>query len=110
MLGAFLAIAWPNLRREGLESLLEISGRGSGKALAVIITLVVVALWACSYGIAVLCGRAGKLEILGQMLPAHEASPERERDLGTEVLCDRCQRPVPPGSANCPYCGLRQAS
>jgi succinate dehydrogenase/fumarate reductase cytochrome b subunit len=77
MLGGFLAVAWPDLQRYGLASFFE-SARASGKTIKPLkgfAILVVVALWACFYGVAVLLGRAGKMEILGKVL-APPAAPE----------------------------------
>ena len=115
MVGGFLAIAWPDLQRNGLSSLFESSGRESGKnARAVLgfVTLAVMALWACLYGIAVLCGLAGKMEILGKLLvlPPGSETSESDGSSVTDVLCSGCQRPVPSGSAYCPHCGRPQPS
>ena len=115
MLGGFLAIAWPDLQRYGLANFLESSGRASGRTIKAIIglaTLTVVALWACFYGVAVLLGRAGKMEILGKVLAALAAPEISEPDSSssTDGVCVGCQRPFPPGSAYCPHCGLRQRS
>ena len=66
--------------------------------------------WSFSYGIAVLLGRAGKMEILGKVL----AAPAVFDDSGpatsptTDCVCVGCQRPIPPGSAYCPHCGRPQ--
>jgi len=72
----------------------------------------VMGLWACFYGITVLLGRAGKMIILGKVLaaPAAPEPSEPESSSLTDHVCVGCQRPVPPGSAYCPHCGLRQAS
>ena len=115
MLGGILAISWPDLHRNGLSSFFEASGRGSrkdAKAVVGFVTLVVVALGACFYGIAVLCGQAGKMEILGKLLVLPPGSEISEPDSGsvTDMTCAGCQRPIPPGSAYCPHCGLRQRS
>ncbi len=111
MLGGFSVTAWPDLHSHGLGTLLNMQGRrGSAKGLVGLVTLVVAAFWACLYGIAVLCGHAGKLTVLGKVLPTQGGSAEPERDLANDVPCTRCQRPVSPGSAYCPHCGLQQPS
>ena len=114
MLGGFLAIAWPDLQRDGLATFFE-SAQASGKSIKPVVglaTLTVVALWACFYGVAVLLGRAGKMEILGKVLaaPAAPEVSEPESSSSTDCVCVGCQRPFPPGSAYCPHCGLRQRS
>jgi len=110
-----LAIAWPDLHSKGLSSFFEESVRGFGKNVkgsVAFVTFVVIALGACFYGIAVLCGQAGKMEILGKLLVLPPGSEISEPDSGsvTDMTCAGCQRPVPPGSVYCPHCGLRQHS
>jgi succinate dehydrogenase/fumarate reductase cytochrome b subunit len=114
MLGGFLAVAWPDLQRYGLASFFE-SARASGKTIKPLkgfAILVVVALWACFYGVAVLLGRAGKMEILGKVLAAPPAPKISEPDSSssTDGVCAGCRRPVPSGSVYCPHCGLRERS
>ena len=114
MLGGFLAIAWPDLQRYGLATFFE-SARASGKTIKPVVgfaTLVVVALWACFYGVAVQLGRAGKMEILGKVLaaPAAPEISEPDSSSSTDGFCAGCRRPVPSGSVYCPHCGLRERS
>ena len=72
----------------------------------------VMGLWALFYGITVLLGRAGKMQILGKLLVSPPGSETSEPESGsvTDMVCAGCQRPFPPGSAYCPHCGLRQPS
>jgi hypothetical protein len=72
----------------------------------------VMGLWACSYGMNVLLGRAGEIKILGKVFAAPAAPETSEPGSGslTDSVCVGCQRPVPPGSAYCPHCGRPQAS
>jgi len=82
------------------------------KAILLFAVFVLLALWPFLYGIAVLRGQAGKLEILGKVLAAPSASATSEsgsRSLSNGV-CAGCRQPIPPGSAFCPHCGLRQRS
>jgi len=74
--------------------------------------LVVMGTWAFFYGMAVLLGRAGKMRILGKVLAAPAAPETSEAGSGSanEGICRACQRPIPPGSAYCLHCGVRQAS
>jgi hypothetical protein len=84
----------------------------SGKGLLLFGFFTVMGLWACSYGIAVLLSRAGKMIILGKVLAAPAASETSESgDISlTDGVCVGCQQPVPPGSAYCPHCGRPQPS
>ena len=73
---------------------------------------ILLALWPFLYGISVLRGQAGQLEILGKVLVAPSASATSEsgsRPL-SDGVCSGCRQSVPRGSAFCPHCGLRQSS
>ncbi len=95
-----------------IDDLIQHQSKEHDKAILMFAVFVLLALWPFLYGIAVLRGRAGKLMILGKVLasPAAVEKPEPGSSSLTDIVCAGCQRPVPPGSAYCPHCGLRQAS
>jgi RNA polymerase subunit RPABC4/transcription elongation factor Spt4 len=110
LLGAILAVAGGVLFSQPAPH--SLSDAMSGKGLLLFGFFTVMGLWAFFYGVAVLLGRAGKMIILGKVLAAPttwETSESGDSSL-TDGVCVGCQRPVPPGSAYCPHCGLRQAS
>ena len=98
MLGAFLAIGWPDLHSKGLSSFFEESARGFGKNVkggVAFVTFVLIALGACFYGIAVLCGQAGKMEILGKVLVFPPGGVTSEPDSGSLSAADAKMTTVP---------------
>jgi hypothetical protein len=95
-----------------IDSIVQNESPEVGKATLLFATFILLALWPFLYGMAVLRGRAGKLEILGKVLPTSsvpEISETGSRPLPARV-CAGCRQPIPPGSAFCPHCGLRQSS
>jgi hypothetical protein len=95
-----------------IDSIVQNESPDVSKGILVFAAFILLALWPFLYGIFVLRGQAGKLEILGKVLVAPAGSETTEsgsRPL-TDGVCAGCRQPVPPGSAFCPHCGLRQSS
>ena len=111
-----LALVIPALHKQGLSNFIDdvIQNQSTerDKAMVMFLTFVVLALWPFLYGIAVLRGRAGKPMILGKVHSAPVATVASESGSSSTAagVCVGCQRAIPPGSAYCPHCGLRQAS
>jgi hypothetical protein len=95
-----------------IDSIVQDQSPEVGKAILVFAAFILLALWPFLYGISVLRGQAGQLEILSKVLSPSsvpETTESGSRPLPARV-CAGCQQPVPPGSAFCPHCGLRQSS
>jgi hypothetical protein len=73
-----LALVGLAAREQGLsnfiDSIVQNQSPEVGKAILMFATFILLALWPFLYGMAVLRGRAGKLEILGKVLTAPSAS------------------------------------
>ena len=94
-----------------IDSIVQNESPDVSKGILVFAAFILLALWPFLYGIFVLRGQAGELRILGKVLVAPAAPETTEsgcRPL-TDGVCAGCRQPVPPGSAFCPHCGLRQS-
>lgn len=116
MWAAALALVGLVAREQGLssfiDSIVQDQSPEAGKGMLLFVAFILLALWPFLYGIAVLRGQVGKLEILGKV-PAAPAASETTTSGGrplTDGVCAGCRRPVLSGSAYCPHCCLRQRS
>jgi hypothetical protein len=116
MWAAALALVGLAAREQGLsnfiDSVVQNQSPEVGNAILMFAAFILLALWPFLYGTAVLRGRAGKPMILGKVLAAPTAAEKSESGSSspTDGVCVGCQRSIPPGSAYCPQCGLRQSS
>ena len=103
-------------REQGLpkfvDSIVQNQSPDVSKAILVFAAFILLALWPFLYGIAVLRGRAGEIKVLGKVGPTSSAwpTPESGSQYLIDGVCAGCRQPIPPGSAFCPHCGLRQSS
>jgi F0F1-type ATP synthase membrane subunit c/vacuolar-type H+-ATPase subunit K len=105
LLGIILAVAGGALFSQTVRN--DVQDALVNKGLLLFGFITVTGFWAFWYGVAVLRGRAGQLEILGKTIAATPAAEnsEPENNSLSEGVCIRCQRPVPPGSVYCAGCG-----